>query len=545
MAVDKRKLFVVVVLVVCVSVYIVELYTGFISIQVDVRRYKNSIDFVKRSWFASDVSKNTTLMHRGNTPNAAILHHSTDGFTGEDNVPSAGAFDPIGSLAYSKLQQFQEFSRLYPNFKFQYKGPALGRRNQSERQEIYNSYRYTTKHWTMDGYVFSEVMETYKGNITKGGSSLFCTANSSTKSGIDWIVSLCTYRDYMNGSYVVQCPAYANDVYVTIHVLDVHYHQFMQVIRELDIAVTKETFNSSVILQKPKTYWSQKRQFWTWHSSGLGQSTHASEHTADMCKAAIKMDKLYMIGSSHMRYQYHYLLAECHHLDKNFWKRLVFVQVQLANDLKLAIRDFANESLHIDCDNNTEFYSNFSTTYFADIWKEEETRDLRFQFFVYQYTVNTTHGRNTDQNVVICKSGKNMKIGMMIQVGSHDLSLNPMKSNFEDLNTSLKETLKLLQPSKYVNILVTGPPPFNSKQLLKSGRSNDDIAIYDRHLMKITKEINLPFFSIFEMVYLRYRHCEPKSSHYILCNPRTHECRGNVGKLAFQEAFRVLTDQFS
>ena len=477
---------------------------------------------------------------RDNTRSTNIHRQRTSltaGFTKELNVSHSSQFNPIHSLAHSKLQQFKMFSRLHPNYTFKLHYPRFGRINETKRQAIIKMYQYKTQVWITRGYIFFEIAETCKRKITKGGSSLFCTVTSKD------IVSLCTYTDHVNGSYVVQCPAYAKHVHIKINVLDVNYHQFQDVMQELDIVVVNRKIFSSIILKKPGAYWSTRMHHgWTLH--GLIQSSDAARTSANMCKSVRKMDKFYMVGSSHMRYYYHYLLAECRLFDKKFWRQIVFVQVKVGSDLELFIHDFADESLSINCNNNTKFHSTVDRKFFREFGKEQETEDMHFQTFVYK--TNTTDKTDDDRHMIICEGGPNMKIGLMIQTGSHDLSRNPLRRNLAYVLPSLKQTFEQLHAAKFVKILVTGPPPFNSVQEnIISGRSNDEIAIYDSSLMKIAKENNLPYFSMFEVIYLRYRDGIKHNSHYVACKPKRYRCEGNLGKLAFQEAVRTLTNQFS
>ena len=402
-------------------------------------------------------------------------------------------FDPIISLARTKFEQFKEFTRLYPNFTFFTHLPRAGERNQERRKEIIDSYQYTTKELTENGCAFFGITERFLGNITNGGSSMFAKVSSTD------IESICTYTDYFNGSYIVQCPIYATHVRVTIIVLDVNYHQFRQVPRDLDIRVVNKELVSAIVLQKPGEYWSNKLNNWTWHTP---QQSTQTVNSADMCKALTKLDRIYLVGSSHMRHQYHYLLSECQHFDTNFWRRFIFVQALFAQEVELAIHDFANETLYVDCDKMTKFQSDNISVY--TLQKPYETEHLRYQTFVY--TMDKNKKNKDHRHMQLCKSGKNMKVGLILQTGSWDLSFHKLQKNLDTVLPSLNETLRYLHATKFFKILVTGPPPFNSAQPLNSGRSNDEIAIFDNNLRTIVTENKLPYFSVFEMMFLRYRH---------------------------------------
>ena len=145
---------------------------------------------------------------------------------------------------------------------------------------------------------------------------------------------------------------------------------------------------------------------------------------------------------------------------------------------------------------------------------------MHFQTFVYK--TSNAYKTNDDRHTIICAGGPNVKIGLMIQTGTHDLSRNPLRRNLANVLPSLKQTFNLLHAEIFVKILVTGPPPFNLAQENILGRSNDKIAIYDSLLMKIAQERNLPYFSMFEVIYLRYRHCVDHSSHYVICKLPSH-----------------------
>ena len=132
-----------------------------------------------------------------------------------------------------------------------------------------------------------------------------------------------------------------------------------------------------------------------------------------------------------------------------------------------------------------------------EISKQHETNNLHYQVYMYGDGPHGTLKNKIDhkQKLMMCKRSENMRVGVMLQTGTWDLSVRSLKQTLNEVLPSLNNSLRQLriQQSKFLKMLVIGPPPYNSAQEISAGRSNDEIAIFDSRLMKNCKgKTNFP-----------------------------------------------------
>ncbi|KAK2174953.1 hypothetical protein NP493_759g01030 [Ridgeia piscesae] len=217
------------------------------------------------------------------------------------------------------------------------------------------TYRVTllgkTKPPPLDG-IFILVEERFRGKATSGGSSLTAYAEHLSR-------DLCNYRDMFNGSYIVWCPpmklggrrdfimnlqyvnfgAYAgNRVALNQHIW--HY----QIKLSYRKRYTRKYLNRPDVTTalgarmngKNTVIWYQKKERWR---VKLANGAHFfSLSTKRMCACVRSMNHLIMVGSSHMRYKFNYVVETCYNPHGNFpsaarYKNMIFIRLKYAEDV--------------------------------------------------------------------------------------------------------------------------------------------------------------------------------------------------------------------
>ena len=202
------------------------------------------------------------------------------------------------------------------------------------------------------------VEERFEGRATSGGSSLTVYAELRTR-------DLCNYRDMFNGTYIVWCPpmtlgesrdflvslqfvnfgAYAGKrVALNRHVWHLgrktannkHYTDKYLQINRPDVTTAlgaRMNRKNAVIWYRTKGRWRVK----------LANGAHFfSLSTKRMCACVRSMNHLIMVGSSHMRYKFNYIVETCYNPGGNFpkfkrYKNIIFIQLFYAEDVSKTI----------------------------------------------------------------------------------------------------------------------------------------------------------------------------------------------------------------
>ena len=211
--------------------------------------------------------------------------------------------------------------------------------------------------------------------------------------------------------------------------MQIHYRQFQNIMEELNIPllVTKVCDEDSNIQQKPAQFWHCSNSIWGWHSTaGNGVETY--------CKAVDSFDRLYMIGSSHMRYQYYYLLLTCNDTIKDLHTRVMFVDARYVTDVSLALHDIGKSYRARDCDSRSSmppFVSNVLTvkSLHGRFPHDELSSKPNIQVFAFWKTNREQHPDrekdlqvNDGTSLPFCRPIGECWIALMMQSASWDLT---------------------------------------------------------------------------------------------------------------------------
>ena len=385
-----------------------------------------------------DDSPNLTKNSNTNKTNVANMNKTNLGLQEyNSSISTPMVFDPMETLSKTLLSQFRKFNAVYPHFRFVGNAPYMEKHDVARIEAQVKSLAYQVKSWTDQGFVFVLITEQYQKLLTEGGSYLYGTVTST-----DGIISVCAYEDFFNGTYLVQCPAYSQCVQVDIRSMQIHYRQFQNIMEELNIPllVAKVCDRDSNIQQKPAQFWHRSNSIWVWHSDVIADSGVEA-----YCKAVDSLDRLYMIGSSHMRYQYYYLLLTCNDTVKDLHTRVVFVDARYVTDVSLALHDIAKSYRARDCDSRSSippFVSNVLTvkSLHGRFPHDELSSKPNIQVFAFRKTLRERHPDrekdlqvNDGMSLPFCRPTGECRIALMMQSASWDLSyigLNKTLSQF-------------------------------------------------------------------------------------------------------------------
>ena len=157
--------------------------------------------------------------------------------------------------------------------------------------------------------------ELYDKRRTGGGSSFLALIESHS------IRYMCSFWDYFNGTYAICCPAPPIEYAVlTIRLQYVNFEAYGETIDPFDRTVLSRTIGNWNSDSKCQTRRHPNSPA-TWHREG-GNWTVAPVHSAQgdaiLDEKAIcdcvknKFDKFVMVGASHIRYKFDYLVSRCY-----------------------------------------------------------------------------------------------------------------------------------------------------------------------------------------------------------------------------------------
>ena len=219
-----------------------------------------------------------------------------------------------------------------------------------------------------------------------------------------------------------------------------------------------------------------------------------------------------------------------------------------ANLISFELRSVSLISVFISCIDISPLLGNWLKT--------NVSKDEPLQMFVYRREImkrfrpdqilEKNRDANDSQSLKFCKASKKLKVGIIVQTGSWDLSFLGLNTSLVTvmpvLNKSMHVLSKIQQNTENMKILVMGPPPLNPARL-KIGRSNADAMLYNQALHRLSLEHGIKYFNIFDVIQPVYEH--NLGTHYINCNHIWKEkCRGNAGISGFQAAVASLIEQF-
>ncbi|KAI0237916.1 hypothetical protein LSAT2_011462, partial [Lamellibrachia satsuma] len=178
--------------------------------------------------------------------------------------------------------------------------------------------------------LFLQVVEQHKHQATSGGSCLYGVSESANYR------SVCSFRDFYNGTYIVYCPpapvktTESRCWKVTVQLQCVNFTAYSSLYQSLHKTIWRRRVcdndtNKGIVLGNwplmramkkdassknvvtwhliHKRKWEARMNYGKWFRS-LNRST--------LCACVKSFGNIYMYGSSHMRFKFDYLLDECY-----------------------------------------------------------------------------------------------------------------------------------------------------------------------------------------------------------------------------------------
>ena len=457
-------------------------------------------------------------------------------------------WEPYEDLLRTRQDQYNRFRTIAPDFVFK---PGAPKQTYTDNVLHHPAAQYSVTYCRRHGNVIIDILEsvdrtkmaaadvlTYRKS--KGGSSLFARAENKCS------VALCTYVDYFNGAYSVICPLFSPTVKIKVAVLQTNFQQFRGVMKSVnhvlldtDFELTREELNHTVALPDAG--------FERWTTNWKCREVV----TSALCDIVARIERLYLIGASHMRYQYHYLLVTCKTRIPEINRRLYYIDASYGDDVADVLSHLSSQNAPNDC--STEFKSNLDAKTMAARFKEHIPTNSSMQIFTFRRTFSRInpelekgHKINDTMKMGFCSSDPDMRIGIIAQSGSWDLSFLGLDTSLNEVFPVLDEALgavsRTIGSMDHIKLLVMGPPAFNPTYY-RSGRSNGEIQLYTAAMGDISEKHGLRFFNTFKALYPSFS--DSVDSHYLRCDyEKDPICYGEHGMIVFHDALHTLTQQF-
>ena len=197
--------------------------------------------------------------------------------------------------------------------------------------------------------IFIEVKERFKNKPTSGGSSLTVYSEHLSR-------ELCKYRDMFNGTYIVWCPpmALGGRRDITMKLQFVNFNAFAKARVTLNrhlwhhqIKLKTETPLEPInrpdlttalgerMDKKKSVIWYQRKE--RWFVKNADGEHFFSLGTERMCACVRKMNRLIMVGASHMRHKFHYIVETCYNPGGKFpslkhYKNMIYITMHYMED---------------------------------------------------------------------------------------------------------------------------------------------------------------------------------------------------------------------
>ena len=377
-------------------------------------------------------------------------------------------------------------------------------------------YKYEIHHLQTGSFILVTITEFHEKKLSAGGSSFRGLVYAENK------LALCTYTDHFNGTYTVQCPMSSHCVHVNLTLLHTGFSQYQGITKRLDHVLMDAqicaTSTQNCVTLPQREYWCHdEHHSWKWHSDIDFPVTDE-----EMCKMLDALGRLFMVGSSHMFYQYQYLLERCANSVPDLKHRLFHVNVPHTNEIAQIIRGFANSETYAWC------HSNHTAKYTKDKLMFDRLFDIR----------------GSKEMRSVCNRDILVNTTVLLQTGSWDLAYNRFQFTLKMLYATLEPAIRTISSyerrSKFLKVLMMGPPPFYSLDQYATCRNDDIIQIFSHTLGQICGKHKLRFLSVFDIVYPRFNE-SLENSHYLSCY---NSCVGDVGKVVMQVALHTLRKDY-
>ena len=336
--------------------------------------------------------------------------------------------------------------------------------------------------------------ELYNSTMTAGGSCFRVMSESFSQR------EMCSYVDHFNGTYDVWCPGPPPGcAVVTIQLQYVDFEAYSETIVPFNRTLLRREicpWNIGQQYQTPRhpnspATWVRDGANWTPLQPVQRSMIHNEKAMCDCIENTI--DKLVMIGASHMRYKFDYLFATCFgesalkhrsrkHGSTSFGKRLHFISATNSYD-------------------------------FEPLWND------------------SLKGLNLTNRSVI-----------LFQTGSHDLGkpgqghvlVLAMAPRLNVYVNTLFDIKRRADTLGFKMVVMTSPPYPDEGYLNRVSRNNHNLAALSRSLHEKMSTHSISVFDEFATLVVQQDHFPPDCGIHYICRIPGQGIRGNVGIIAFQ-----------
>ena len=295
-----------------------------------------------------------------------------------------------------------------------------------------------------DGAVQFKLIEHYLGNLTYGGSSFLAVQEPH---------NVCRVTDHFNGHYTGICDPlpFAACSQLTVVLQSLRYMLYTKAVNPLQkVVFQKEVCRSNASASDLLKY--RRNRVITWSAENIDRTYithhygipvgHVMNHSTICRKLLEKYDHVTMIGASHTRYQFDYVLEYCYSYEG-------------------APVDFIRKHSSLKLDDIDYKAAHFSADF---------PRIIRQQLTEFNYTATSL---------------------IILQVGSHDANSSPLEL-FVPKIQQFAEAIRMLCEAEVGTIVVIGAPPFpDHERNLKARNWRNNYSIAALNYMVATEVMKL------------------------------------------------------
>ena len=234
--------------------------------------------------------------------------------TMEDEMYAYGdvIFESVGS---TELQQYDRLMKNNPNVSYPVGKPQLA--------AAPTGYTYTVMAVSSTIFVIKEL---YRKTPTCGGSSFLVRTDSTS-------TQICPHTDFFNGTYVVNCPlprCTCRNITVLLQYTNFtaytgSHTPIWKLLWQQRVCDTNTKSSNFIHFQRRRNLSStEKKSVATWYHNEdrlvatlLDGEEFPDVNISDLCGCVKKYRKLFLVGSSHMRFKFDYITTACYEMPSN------------------------------------------------------------------------------------------------------------------------------------------------------------------------------------------------------------------------------------
>ena len=353
--------------------------------------------------------------------------------------------------------------------------------------------------------LFLLVVERHKHQATSGGSCLYGVSESAN------FRSVCSFRDFYNGTYIVYCPQGPAKMTesrcwkVTVQLQCVNFTAYSSLFQSVHKNIwTRRVCDNETNKGTSQVLWNwpliraltrdaSRKNVVTWHldhdrkwEARLRDGNwFRSLNRSSLCACVKSFGNIYMYGSSHMRFKFDYLLDECYERPADLTRKHHKASV---GNLHYTWYRFSDEFGRILSDRNDTF----------------EKKDLVF-----------------------------------VQTGAHDTSSRglavAMSTGIRQFVESLAAFAEVSHRKGFKLVVLTSPPfrDIDNKTNTMGGRNNFALAAFNEMIRVKAAYMGVEVFDEFSILVPRQDE-NTCNSHYICYNTHLRKITGTVGVTTMQ-----------